>query len=579
MKHLKLLNKKYLPIFLIFLFFQESYSNEPVDIWNIEKKSSENKIIETETIVEDSIIKIESEDNDQIIIDKEILFTKNINIAGIYDPSDNDLSIDMWINSNGKKILEIIDKIQKKNLSSDAIDILNIALLTNSYFPKRDITSEEFLKIKSDWLIKIENLNLIEIYLEKNINLDSNYELVKYYVDYYLSRAEVSKSCEIFDKLNINLKDNYLIKFNIYCLLNSKKLDEAQLKFDLLKEDGFEEIFFENIFAYLMGYQEKIDSTISEKSLLDFHLSHRTNSEFKFEPNINTSKLIWKYLSSSNLLESIHLVDLEDKEKIFTIEQATHAKNYKEEELFVLYKRFLFNINQLLTVNETYKVLPSSESRALLYQSILLNNNDSEKIKLIKLLKNSFELDNISNAFDQKLFDLLIEIDKTQVPSNYSDFYQMYLVKNETKNKKIKFNNKIIHQSKLLGYFEGDVGKNNIDKDLESLFKKIKKDKKYFFSIKDMILLESLKSDGFQIPKKYENIYQPTKAEIPYDIQILINKEEKGLALLRLVEIIGEDKIIDMDSETLFFITTILNELNIDKLRNNILLKVLPLKV
>ena len=372
MKHLKLLNKKYLPIFLIFLFFQESYSNEPVDIWNIEKKPSENKIIETETIVEDSIIKIESEDNDQIIIDKEILFTKNINIAGIYDPSDNDLSIDMWINSNGKKILEIIDKIQKKNLSSDAIDILNIALLTNSYFPKRDITSEEFLKIKSDWLIKIENLNLIEIYLEKNINLDSNYELVKYYVDYYLSRAEVSKSCEIFDKLNINLKDNYLIKFNIYCLLNSKKLDEAQLKFDLLKEDGFEEIFFENIFAYLMGYQEKIDSTISEKSLLDFHLSHRTNPEFKFEPNINTSKLIWKYLSSSNLLESIHLVDLEDKEKIFTIEQATHAKNYKEEELFVLYKRFLFNINQLLTVNETYKVLPGSESRALLYQSILL---------------------------------------------------------------------------------------------------------------------------------------------------------------------------------------------------------------
>ena len=49
--------------------------------------------------------------------------------------------------------------------------------------------------------------------------------------------------------------------------------------------------------------------------------------------------------------------------------------------------------------------------------------------------------------------------------------------------------------------------------------------------------------------------------------------------MLRLVEIIGEDKIEDMGSDTLYFITTILNELNIDKLRNNILLKVLPLKV
>ena len=579
MKKLKLLNNKYLPIFLILLFFQDSYSNEPIDIWNLEKQPSEDKIIETENIVEDSIIKIKSENNIEMIIEKENLSSKNVNVAGIYDPSDNDLSIDMWVNSNGKKILEIINKIQNKNLSNDASDILNITLLTNSYFPEKNITIEEFLKTKSDWLIKQGNLDLIEIYLEKNKNLSNNSDLIKYYVDFYLSRADVSKSCEIFEKLNIHLKDNYLTKFNIYCLINLKKNEEAQLKFDLLKEDGFEENFFENRFAYLIGYEETVDSEISEKSLLDFHLSHRTNSDFKFEPNTNTSKLIWKYLSASNLLESVHFVDLEDKEKIFTIEEATHEKNYKEEELFVLYERFLFNVNQLLTVNETYKLLPSSQGRALLYQSALLNNNSSEKIKLIKLLKDSFVEDNIEDAFDTRLVDLLSKIDKTQVPSNYSDFYKSYLENSDTKNKKIKFNNKIIHQSKLLNYFKQDYNKNSINKDLESLFKKIKKDKKYFFSTKDMILLESLKSDGFLIPEKYENIYNPIRAEIPYDIQILINKEEKGLALLRLVEIIGEDKIIDMGPETIYFITTILNELNFDKLRNKILLKVLPLKV
>jgi len=48
---------------------------------------------------------------------------------------------------------------------------------------------------------------------------------------------------------------------------------------------------------------------------------------------------------------------------------------------------------------------------------------------------------------------------------------------------------------------------------------------------------------------------------------------------LRLVQIIGEDKITDMDPETLYFITTCLNKLDIDQLRNHILLKVLPLKV
>jgi len=267
----------------------------------------------------------------------------------------------------------------------------------------------------------------------------------------------------------------------------------------LLKEQGFEDKFFEQKFAYLIGYVENIDTTISEKTLLDFHLSHRTNPDFTFEPKINTSQLIWKYLSSSNLLESIDIIDLEDTDKIFTIEKATHDKNYKESELFVLYERFRFNINQLLTVRETYKLLPNSASRALLYQGILLTKEPSEKIQLIKLLKELFEKDNISNAFDVKLVKFLKEVDATEVPSNYTDFYQFYLKNTNNNNKKIKFNDKIIHQSKLLNYFKEDSSKQNIEKDLESLLKKIKKNSKYFFSIKDMILLESLKADGVKI--------------------------------------------------------------------------------
>ena len=70
-----------------------------------------------------------------------------------------------------------------------------------------------------------------------------------------------------------------------------------------------------------------------------------------------------------------------------------------------------------------------------------------------------------------------------------------------------------------------------IEKDLANLFKKIKKDKNYFFSMKDLIILESLKSDGIEFPKKtYE--YEVLDPNIPYDIQILINREEPGLALL-----------------------------------------------
>ena len=587
MKILKLLNNKSFSILCcFFIFFSQNLSAEddPVDIWNLEempKKEivSDNDKTQEENINKSKIYETQSYKTSlESIVEDQELSSKKINIVGIYDPEDNDLSIEMWVNSDGTNILKIIKKVQKMNLSDDATAILNLALLTNSYFPQKNINNEQFLKIKSDWLLKQHNLNLIETYLEKNKNLDNQSNLIKYYVDYYLSRSDLGKACEIFDTINNLTNDNYISKFNIYCLLNLNKNEEAQLHFDLLKEIGFEDKFFEKKFNYLMGYDTNINVEISEKSLLDFHLSHRTNPDFRFEPNINTSQLIWKYLSSSNLLESIDIIDLEDTDKIFTIEKATHDKNYKESSLFALYERFRFNINQLLTVKEAYKLLPNSASRALLYQGILLTKEPSEKIQLIKLLKELFEKDNISNAFDVKLVKFLKEVDATEVPSNYTGFYQFYL-KNINNNKKIKFNDKIIHQSKLLDYFKEDSSKQNIEKDLESLLKKIKKNSKYFFSIKDMILLESLKADGVKIPKKYKNIYEPIDANIPHDIQILINQEETGLFLLRLVEIIGEDKITDMDPETLYFIISSLNQLDIDQLRNQIILKILPLKV
>jgi hypothetical protein len=68
-------------------------------------------------------------------------------------------------------------------------------------------------------------------------------------------------------------------------------------------------------------------------------------------------------------------------------------------------------------------------------------------------------------------------------------------------------------------------------------------------------------------------------AGMPADIQSFIDNREMGAAMLRIVEIIGQDEIKDIEPETIYFIIDALNQLNIDILRNKILLKVLPLKV
>ena len=59
----------------------------------------------------------------------------------------------------------------------------------------------------------------------------------------------------------------------------------------------------------------------------------------------------------------------------------------------------------------------------------------------------------------------------------------------------------------------------------------------------------------------------------------MINDGELAMIMLRMVEIIGEDSFINLGSESLYFIISTLNKLNVDKIRNEIILEVLPLKV
>ena len=297
-------------------------SQEPIDIWNIEeKKTTENNdIIKTnkkKNITQNSIYKMQSQKNDEISIEEDqAIVSKKIKIVGLYDPAENGLDINMWSQSNGDQILNIFKRINKMDLSKDASEILNILLLTNAHYPGTNISKGQFLELKSNWLIKNSNLQLIENYLLKNQIINDHPKLTKLLVDDYLSKSEVKKACEIFSKIKVSIQDDYLSKFNIYCLINNNQNEEAQLLLDLKKELGFKNKFYEKKINYLMGYSNEPNLEVSENTILDFHLSHRTNPQFKFEPKNSTSKQIWKYLSTSNLLDSIKDIELTDLDKI-----------------------------------------------------------------------------------------------------------------------------------------------------------------------------------------------------------------------------------------------------------------------
>jgi len=126
---------------------------------------------------------------------------------------------------------------------------------------------------------------------------------------------------------------------------------------------------------------------------------------------------------------------------------------------------------------------------------------------------------------------------------------------------------------------ERNTSKEFITNSLNNFLKKIKKSKKNYLITKDVIVIESLKFDGIEINDEYTDLYTINENTMPIDIQVLINDGEIGLAMLRIIEIIGEDELKNLGSETLYFLVNALNQMDVDLIRNEILSEILPVRV
>ena len=578
MINLSHLNKFIHFIFLVYiLIFNFSYSIAAVDIWekkekkNIQKKQTTN---EEEIKIESPII---SDDTNKIIIkiDEKEIDDKGQTVVGIFDPEENNFNLNMWSETDGEEIKKVIKRIDKLKLSKLSENLLFQVLFTNAYPPKKNLNSEEFLKIKINWLIKKNRIGDLEILLKGNTEAGKNSKAIKFLVDEYLSAGDIKSACNKINFLDRSVKSNYLDKFKIYCLISNNQEDEAQLNLDILKEAGFKDNFFEDKISFLLKQKKTTLTKTLDNNLLNFYLSHITSKDFHYEPNNQTDKYIWKYLSAVNL---INVNDFENEEIILTYEQAAQKNSFPHDEVFKIYLKMDFNFNQLLNSEEIYKNLPAYKARALIYQSMLLSDDPERKINLAFLLKDLFLKDRIFNIYVDELSSFLKSINQDEISKDYVELINDNLDKNMLN--KIKFDNEILHRSKVIKHFLDDKKKKSkTEKDLKLVYKKIKKNKKYFISIKDIVVLESLEADGISLPEGLNYSKLSSELTVPQNLYDLANQNQIGLVMLKIVEIIGEDNIGDLDPETIYFLNKILNELNLKKIRNNILSEALPVRV
>ena len=563
---------------IIFLNLNSTFAEEEVDIW---KKNSVNTLEEEDKKqdqkIQSPLINKNKISTNSIIQEQTSPENNDTLLYGIWDPDTYNFELSMWANTDGKNIKKIISRLNKLNLSETAENILLNTLFSYSYAPE-NLNEKDFLDIKINWLIKNKKDDLIEQFLTKNRDFPNKNKIIQYLVDRNISNANIKIGCEKVNFIGKDIKDPYLEKFKIYCLIFNNKKSQAQLLHDILKEQKQSDKFFDNALDVLLGVSENKNKKIKDDNLLNFYLSSITFPDFKYEPNDKTKKSIWEYMNAADL---ISIDDINDKEKIKNIEIAANKGQVDKSQIFKIYKQIPFELNTLINAKTVYQSLEKIESRALVYQKFLLSDNTKNKLDLLFLLKDLFKKDNLSNVYTEFLSDRLKEFELSEIPENYLSTVERNIVSNKSLNqKKIKFDDKTLHKSKIVRYFyEEDYPIKKTQKELDNIYKKIKRNRNYFYSAKDVAVLESLEIDGVKIPKEINHKILSESYNIPDSLNDLAEKGEKGYLALKIVEIIGEDEVNNLDPETIYFITNLLNKLNLKEFRNEILSTALPLRI
>ena len=147
---------------IFFLFFLITLTSnhvfgedEPADIWKNTNDQSEQinqDGNETDITIESPIL---SEDVNKVVIKIDDSKIENYNqVVGIFDPEKNNFNLNMWSGTDGQDVKKVLNRISKLKLSKLSEDLLFQVLFTNAYPPENNLTSEEFLKIKINWLKK-----------------------------------------------------------------------------------------------------------------------------------------------------------------------------------------------------------------------------------------------------------------------------------------------------------------------------------------------------------------------------------------------------------------------------------------
>ena len=142
------------------------------------------------------------------------------------------------------------------------------------------------------------------------------------------------------------------------------------------------------------------------------------------------------------------------KKKIKELEIAANEDRIDKEIVFDIYKQIPFNLNTLINAKNIYQTLELHEARSLVYQKYLLTEDNSFRVEYLFLLDDLFKKENFQNIFSKFLSENLKEIGIENIPKEYRELAEKKTTnENQIDLKKVKYNDKILHQSKIIKFY------------------------------------------------------------------------------------------------------------------------------
>ena len=536
------------------LLAEISFSETPKDIWEQSKsikKVETNNNFETqnkEELPPTTILQIpKTELEISNISQTEIEQSNRQAIFGIYDPGATNIPVTFWDNISP----EIFDSFRQTMAQGDNRRSVN-QLIDRVFFSKTNLSNHEdkgaaYLNFVSSFLAHSQDTKLIDSVIDQNNLLLNNEQLLGFLINNNFSNYQIAKACKYAQNLGAEIKNFELQKFKILCLVQAKESKKALANLELIRENGFKDDFFIQKVNFLLGMLLARQGESKTDTLLNIHLSSLVDPMFNpnfsvFKGDLNKTK----YFFNSPFVEKILLENQDSKKEFVTeddfalvefLEQGSNIELFKTENIFAIYKKIIFGIEDLLNPNETYIKYNPVKGRALLYQAILLTKDQQQKLTFIDALQNSYKKSKFLNLGNKVYYQLISDIDQKYLTKEDQEQMVQYFESLKKKKSDLETNDKFLHTSDAVFLLIDEKPESKSKKSLET-FADLVDDKKYEVTKRDVAMINLLAQQKVYLPSSLRKFVNPDEIYIPNKIYNMLEKNENNKATLEVLQLV-----------------------------------------